>query len=83
MGRSQPSYDSYETYYDREQYYEEINYPGSTEITEQQFENNCFPTGPVYDEYESDLGESQGEEEEETKEKHKGKFSSCPEPIHE
>jgi hypothetical protein len=39
-----------------EEYYEEINHPEKHE------EEKNFPTGPVYDDYESDLWESQEEE---------------------
>jgi hypothetical protein len=39
-----------------------------------------FPTGHVYDDYESDPWESQ---EEEPEEQQKGKFISCPEPVNE
>ena len=46
-------------------YHEEINYSRSTETIKQQFEELIFPTSPVYDDYESDPGESQGEEPEE------------------
>jgi hypothetical protein len=55
-----------------ENYYKKINYPGCAEITEQQFEEQIFPMGPVYDEYESDPWESQEGEDEELEEKHKG-----------
>jgi hypothetical protein len=61
-----------------EYYHEEINHPGPTEITEQQIKEQIFPTGPVYDDYESDPWESH---EDEPKEKQKGKFISCPEHI--
>jgi hypothetical protein len=46
---SQPFYDSYES---------------CSELETQDFQEQSFPTGPVYDDYESDLGESQVEEKE-------------------
>jgi hypothetical protein len=33
-----------------------MQFTACTEVTEQQFEEKSFPTGPVYDEYESDPG---------------------------
>jgi hypothetical protein len=65
----------------KEEYYEEINHPGPAEDVEQQIEEKIFPTGPVYDDYESDPWERK--EEEEPEEQQKGQFIPCPEPVHE
>lgn len=46
-------------------YHEEIIPPGPAEDTEQHDEEQSFPTGLVYDNYESDPWESQEEEPEE------------------
>jgi hypothetical protein len=46
-----------------------------------QDEEKSFPTGPVYDDYESDPWESQEEEPEEPEEQQKEQFISCPEPV--
>jgi hypothetical protein len=67
----------------KEEYYKEISHLGPAEITEQQFEEQIFPTGHVYDEYESDPWESQEEEEEELEDQKKGHFILCPEPVSE
>jgi hypothetical protein len=64
--------------FNKEKYCEEINRPWPAEITEQQIEEKSFPTGPVYDDYESDPWESHEEEEE-----LEGQFISCPEPVSE
>jgi hypothetical protein len=61
-------------------YCEEINHPWPAEITEQHDEEKNFPTGPVYDDYESDPWESQEEEPEEQQEE---QFISCSEPVRE
>jgi hypothetical protein len=37
-----------------EKYYEEIGHPRPAEDAEQQIEEEIFPTGHVYDDYESD-----------------------------
>jgi hypothetical protein len=55
------------------------NHPGP-EDTKQHDEEKSFPTGPVYDDYESDPWESH---EEEPEEQQKGWFISCPEPVSE
>jgi hypothetical protein len=48
-----------------EEYYEEINHPEPVENTEKQTQEKSFPTGPVYDDDESDPWEShEGEPEE-------------------
>jgi hypothetical protein len=59
-----------------EYYHEEINHLGLAKITEQQIEEQSFPTGLVYDDYESDPCESH---EDEPKEKQTRHFISCPE----
>ena len=48
-----------------EEHCEEVNHPWPAEITEQHDEEQNFPTGPIYDDYESDPWESQEEEPEE------------------
>jgi hypothetical protein len=49
-------------------YHEEINHPWPAEIIEQHDEEQSFPMGPVYDDYESDPWESQEDEPEEQQE---------------
>ena len=44
----------------------------------QGFQEQSFPTGPVYDDYESDLGESQEEEKEPEEQS-----ALCSEPVSE
>jgi hypothetical protein len=63
-----------------EEYYEEILHPWPLEDPEQQIEEKRFPTGLVYDGYESDPWEIH---EEEPEEQQKGWFISCSEPIRE
>jgi hypothetical protein len=64
----------------KEKYNEEINHPSPSEDVEQHEEEQSFPTGIVYDDYESDFGERQGEELEEKK---KGHFIVFTEPVSE
>jgi hypothetical protein len=54
-----------------------INHPGPVEDAEYQIEEKRFPTGPVYDDYESDPWENHEEE----KERQEEQFISCPEPC--
>jgi hypothetical protein len=61
----QPFYDSYES---------------CSELETQDFQEQSFPTGPVYDDYESDPGESQGEAPEEKYAFHPKPFSEQPLP---
>jgi hypothetical protein len=51
----------------KEKYHEEISHLSPSEDVEQHEEEQNSPTGPVYDDYESDSGERQGEEGEEPK----------------
>jgi hypothetical protein len=66
-----------------EEYYEGINYPGPAEDNEHHIEEQRFSTGPVYDDYESDPWQSQGEGPEEPEEKQKGLFIPCLELVSE
>jgi hypothetical protein len=65
----------------KQDYLEEIIPPRPAEDTKQQDEEQSFPMGPVYDDYESDPWESQ--EEEEPEEQQKEQFISCSEPVNE
>jgi hypothetical protein len=56
-----------------------VQFIACTEVTEQQFEEHNLPTVPIYDEYKSNLGESQEKEPEEPEEL----FTLCPEPVSE
>jgi hypothetical protein len=49
----------------KEKYHEEINHPSPSEDAEQHEEEQNSPTNLVYDDYESDSRERQGEEPEE------------------
>jgi hypothetical protein len=71
----QPAYDNYASDFELDvqdsqehatepYYYEEIDYPGPTETTEQWIEEQIFPKDPVYDDYGSDPWESYEEKEE-------------------
>jgi hypothetical protein len=62
-----------------EKYYEEISHPGPAERLSNSLKSKSFPTGPVYDDYESDPWESHEEEER----KQKAVYSYCPEPTSE
>jgi hypothetical protein len=57
--------------------YEEISPP------KQQIEKQSFPTGPIYDDYNSDPWESQEETLEEPAEQSKMQFTQCVEPVSE
>jgi hypothetical protein len=50
---------------------------------EQQIEKQSFPTGPIYDDYDSDPWESQEEVPEEPEEQSKMQFTDCAEPVSE
>jgi hypothetical protein len=89
LGSSQPVYDSYESgseldtqnfqektaepspLFTNERQCEEINPP------EQQIEKQSFPTGPIYDDYDSDPWESQEEAPKEPEEQSKMQFTDC------
>jgi hypothetical protein len=95
LGSSQPVYDSYESgseldtwnfqektaepspLFTNERQCEEISPP------EQQIEKQSFPTGPIYDDYDSDPWESQEEAPEEPEEQSKMQFTDCAEPVSE
>jgi hypothetical protein len=51
-----------------EKYYEEINHPRPAEDVEQQIEEQSFPMGHVYDDYEADRWEIHEEEKEQQEE---------------
>jgi hypothetical protein len=95
LGSSQPVYDSYESgseldtqnfqektaepspLFTNERQCEEISPP------EQQIEKQSSPTGPIYDDYDSDPWESQEEVPEEPEEQSKMQFTDCAEPVSE
>jgi hypothetical protein len=95
LGSSQPMYDSYESgseldtqnfqektaepspLFTNERQCEEISPP------EQQIEKQSFPTGPIYDDYDSDPWESQEEAPGEPEEQSKMQFTDCAEPVSE
>jgi hypothetical protein len=95
LGSSQPVYDSYESgsELDTQNFQEKTAEPSPLftnerqceEISpsEQQIEKQSFPTGLIYDDYDSDPWESQEEAPEEPKEQSKMQFTHCAEPVSE
>jgi hypothetical protein len=95
LGSSQPVYDSYESgsELDTQNFQEKTAEPSPLftnerrceEISppEQQIEKQSFPTGPIYDDYDSDPWESQEEASEEPEEQSKMQFTDCAEPVSE
>jgi hypothetical protein len=92
---SQPMYDNYESgsELDTQSFQEKTAEPSPLftnrrpceEISppEQQIEKQSFPTGPIYDDYDSDPWESQEEAPEEPEEQSKMQFTNCTEPVSE
>jgi hypothetical protein len=93
LGSSQPVYDSYESgsKLDTQNFQEKTAKPPplftnerpceEISLPEQQIKNQSFPTGPIYDDYDSEPWESQEEASEELEDQSKMQFTDCAEPF--